>query len=151
MRYCRSIPRPSRSIRGQYLPGESVTPHFGHGFTNCAPDVKEVASVTDSDMVDNLPACRRLFDSPHQVHQDSLPGPLLPIIPRISPSAISKEISIIPRAVKIHAEVVDRDQWSLHNTLIPNVIQDAYYLLYHPSPGSRSVSFLRGEQITDDR
>lgn len=81
-------------------------------------------------MVDDPAACRRLLYAANEVHEHRFAS--------AAPADNSKDLSFgnlkgnIPedlRAVKIHAEVLDRDQWSFHNTLVPNVIQVSYYLL----------------------
>ena len=62
----------------------------------------------------------------------SCPAPLLPMIPRISPSLISNETFLracVPsKSIQMLSTVIS---WSLHNSLIPNVVLVSYYLLYH--------------------
>ena len=62
------------------------------GFSRGTADIHKIAAVACSNMVYDPAACRGLLNPSHEVHQHGLSGPLLPIIPRISPSAISKEI-----------------------------------------------------------
>jgi len=90
-------------------------------------------------MVYYLPACRGLLHAPNEMHEHGLP--------RAAPSYNSQDLPFgnlkrnvleDPRAIKIHAEVFYRDQWSLHNTLIPNVVLVTYYFLYDASQSSRS-------------
>jgi hypothetical protein len=90
-------------------------------------------------MVYYLPACRGLFHTPDEVHEHRLTCATPANNSQDLPFGnLKRNILEYPRAIKIHAEVVDRDQWSLHSTLIPNVILVTYYLLYDASQSSQS-------------
>src|SRR5665647_564248 len=109
------------------------------GFTRGTPYIHVIASVTRCYMVYYLPACRGLFHAPYDVHKHCLTCATPANNSQDLPFGnLKRNVLEDPRAIKIHAEVFYRDQWSLHNTLIPNVILVTYYLLYDASQSSRS-------------
>src|SRR5208337_3658536 len=102
-------------------------------------DVHVIAPAAGSNVVDNPAAGRGQFHTAEEMHQNSLTGAAPANNPQdLFLSDLKRDILQYPLAIKVHAEVIDRDQWSLHNTLVPNVAQVAYYLLYDVSLLSRS-------------
>jgi hypothetical protein len=97
----------------------------GHGtaamrawLPGCAPDIEVRTPAADGGVVDDPAARRRLFHTPHEVHENRLSCAAPANNSQdLAFGNLKRDILEHPISVKIHAEVLDRDQWSLHNTL----------------------------------